>query len=377
MRFVASRISFSEIINRSKLISFVINLLFNLLFSVIRKICKLVSYTDGGVVIISLHRLGDTIFTIPAIREVQKNNNSKITIACYTESVPIYKIALNGIHYCEFKHTDFYFNDRFAKIKARKKLKKLKPEKIIDLLGSMTSASLIFNLRAKEIIGMNRSQFKSIYDNYAVMRESPQLKDIYLDVVSLIAPIPERNELYKISKAIHSEGRILIHPFAAWSEKEWNLKKFFELGLKLKNYYKVLFILPKSNLDIDIISEIRFAGMDIIETKSVDELIQNLRDCSFFIGNDSGPVNIANFIGKPTFTIYGATNPDFTSTFQEHQQFIQKKLICSATENEKFCLVGGAEYICSGVQCMGELTLNEVFDSIKPLVKKYCQENIE
>ena len=376
MKFVVSRISFSDFINRNKPISFIVNSIFNLFFSSIRKIIRLFEYNNDKLVIISLHRLGDTIFTIPAIREVQKHFKKKIIIACFPESVPLYKLAFDDIHFCELEHQDFYLNDRLSKFKAKKKLKLLRPEIIIDLIGSMSSASLVFNIRAKEIIGMNRLQFKAIYDNYVKFRENPQLVDIYLDAISSVVQIPDRSELKKISTSTNPEGKILIHPFAAWKEKEWNLKKFIELALKLKSDYEVSFVSPRGKLLTDICAEIKNEGIDIIETKSVDELIRIIKESSLFIGNDSGPVNIANFLGRPTFTIYGATNPDYTATSQEHQLYIQKKLGCSARSNEKFCIVGGAAFICPGIQCMNLLSLDEVYNQLKPLTDKYCVKKL-
>jgi heptosyltransferase-2 len=322
-----------------------------------------------------LHRLGDTIFTIPAIKEVQKHFNNKIIIACYPESIPIYKLAFKDIHFCELEHHDFYFNERLAKFKARNKLKLLRPQVIIDLNGSMSTASLLFSLRAKKIIGMNRIQFKAIYDHFAKVRQSPQLIDIYLDVISSIIQIPDRNKLKKIYRSTYPQGKILIHPFATWREKEWKMKKFIELALKLKKDYTVNFISTPGKLYTDVLDEIRKDGLDVIETRSVDDLIKNIRECSFFIGNDSGPVNIANFLGRPTFTIYGATNPDFTATSQEHQLYIQKKLGCSASSNQKFCLVGGAVFICPGIQCMNLLSPDEVYSQLKLLTDKYCVKN--
>ncbi len=36
------------------------------------------------------------------------------------------------------------------------------------------------------------------------------------------------------------------------------------------------------------------------------------------------------------------------------------------------CLVGGAEFVCPGVQCMDFLSVDEVYDQIKVLTEKYC-----
>lgn len=373
MKSILSRTSISDFVNRNKTISLLINLFFDLFFFSLRKVNKRFANSNGNVLILSLNRLGDTLFTIPAIKGIQRHFNSKkITIACFPESIPLYKLAFESITFCELKHQDFYFNERIAKFKARKKLKSLRPQIIIDLIGSMASATLIYNLRAEKIIGMNRSQFKTIYDHYVKFRESPQLVDIYFDAISPVVKIIDRNELKKIPKSFNPKGKIIIHPFASWKEKEWGLKKFIELANKLNQSYSVSLLSPTGKVGFDFLDEMRIKGIDVVQANSVEELICTIKECSLFIGNDSGPVNIANFLGRPTFTIYGATNPDYTVTSQAHQIYIQKKLICSARDNEKFCIVGGAQFVCPGVQCMDFLSVDEVYNCLKPLTNEYC-----
>jgi len=374
MKFIRSAISFSDFINRNKLVAHIVILLCDLFFSTTRKIFKLAAYNSENIIIISLHKLGDTIFTIPAIREVHKRFKEKINIVCFPEAVPIYKLAFEDLIFCVIEPEDLILNKRIVKFNIKKKLKALRPEIIIDLNGGMSAALLLFNSRAKEIFGTSKIQFRNIYDDFIELREKPQLMDIYLDVISLMYEIPDRARIKKFDKSLNTKGKILIHPLAGWKEKEWRLRKFIELAIKFKNEYDVSFIIPFGQLCIDIIDEIKNDGIRFLQTNSVEELIKYIRECSLLIGNDSGPVNIANFLGRPTFTIYGATNPDYASTFQDHQIHIQKTLACSARQNEKYCVIGGAQFICPGIQCMNLLSVEEVYDKVISLAGEYCNK---
>lgn len=372
MKHIITAISLTDFINRNKLIARIVLLFFDLVFFITRKIFKLFCYNSDNLIILSYHRLGDTIFTIPAIREVQKHFKLKITIVCFPEAVPIYKLALEDINFCVLQPGDLMMNKRIVNLKFRKKLNALRPKIIIDLIGGMSTASLLYSSRANEIFGTSKKQFRSIYDHFVEIREKPQLVDIYLDVISLIHEIPDRTAIKKLGKSINPNGKILIHPLAGWKEKEWGLKKFIELAKRLKNEFDVSFILPPGQFSFDIIEEIKNEGIGVHQTNSVEELIKKIKECSLFIGNDSGPVNIANFLGRPSFTIYGATNPDYTSTFQDHQIHIQKKLSCSALQYEKYCIIGGGQFICPGIQCMNLLSVEEVYDKVILLTRKYC-----
>ena len=70
---------------------------------------------------------------------------------------------------------NFILVDESQKPVQNRKLKTLNPEIILDLTGSMISASLIFNIKAKQIIGINRKQFSAIYDHFVELRKIPQL----------------------------------------------------------------------------------------------------------------------------------------------------------------------------------------------------------
>jgi ADP-heptose:LPS heptosyltransferase len=374
MRLNASKIAFNDLLNRNKLLSKFITSLPLVVLYIIRRINKIFYYTSDNIMIVSLHKLGDSIFAIPAVKLIQEHFNCKIFICCYPEAVPIYSLAFNNINYCVIEKKEFYFSGRIANRNARKKIKNLKSNLVIDFTGNMTSASLIFNLRAQKIIGSNGQFFKSIYDEYVTFRQTPQLTDIYLDAIECIIKISNRNDLIKQKRSINPDRRIMIQPFAGWKEKEWPFKNYVELVEKINYNFPVSFIFQNGQVAHDIIEDLENSDLDVIQTDSVEELIKYIKDCSILIGNDSGPVNIANFLGKPTLTIYGATNPDYTATYTDHQIYIQKTLNCSAKKNEKYCMVGVGTYNCPGIQCMNFLSVYDVYERLAPLLNKYCRK---
>ena len=376
MKLYRTKIPLNELITENKILSIAIIPIFNSLFFIVRFFSKLFGSVGNSVVVIFLHRLGDTVFTIPAIREIQKHFGKNINIMCYAESIPVYKQVFKDINFCVLNRDDFKLKGRIAGKNAKIKLKNLNPITIIDLTGSMASASLIFNSKAKKIIGTNGKPFRKIYDQYVVRRKSPHLADMYLDIISSVTNYSKENRLLKLPSSTKFNGRILIHPFAGWKEKEWNLKKFINLAEKLKEYGKVSFLVKGDEVSIDIIEEIKYAGFEVFQSLTVEELVEVINDCSFFIGNDSGPLNIANFLSKPTFTIFGPTNPVYTITGSTHQQYIQQKLTCTNQSYEQYCLVGGAVYCCSGTQCMNLLSVETVYNKIISLIKNDLEKII-
>ena len=363
-------------INKYKFLGRVANSFLKLVFYFVRLICKTTSITNGNIVVVSLNRLGDTVFTIPAITEIQKFYKRRLIIFCYSESVPIYNLRLDNVDFCTIEHKDFFFNRRIANSKVRKVLRSLRPEILFDLSGMMTSASVIFNSRAKKIIGMNREQFKTIYDNYVPVRTEPHLTDTYLDVAAAVIPNIKKVQIKIFPVEINREGKILIHPFGGWKAKEWNLNKFVELAIRLKEEYDVCLITPEKKIPEDISTMLMKEKISIIQTRTIEELILQIEQCSVFIGNDSGPLYIASLLGKPTFTIYGPTNPEFSSPLGEHHRHIKKIIKCSPQIGEQYCFTNGGRFGCPAFQCMNLLELEEVFLNVLRFVQEYCNPKV-
>jgi ADP-heptose:LPS heptosyltransferase len=311
----------------------------------------------GNIVIISLHRLGDSVFTIPAIKKILNYHNGKIYLICFSETIDIFKIALNKINYVGLSHNDFYFTDRIASGYAKNQLKNLDPGLIYDLTGCITSAYLIYNSAAEKIIGINDSIYKSIYTRFIPKKIVNHITDLYNNVV-ISLPEPEIKNI--IFDSADSPELILIHPFAGWSAKEWGLNKFIELTLLMKKNYEFAFVLPGNKIDDNMIAALNNNNITFSITNNTVDLIETIKKCSVFVGNDSGPVHIANLLGKPTFTIYGPTNPAFHSPLNGKNSFISKRIKCSPQNGEKMCFTLGGQVGCPSFECMNLLTVHEV-----------------
>jgi ADP-heptose:LPS heptosyltransferase len=105
-----------------------------------------------------------------------------------------------------------------------------------------------------------------------------------------------------------------------------------------------------------------------IETKTTADLIEVIKRCALLIGNDSGPVHIANLLGKPTFTIYGPTNPDFHKPLDGINKYIIKEIPCSPRTNEKMCFTYGGMIGCPSFECMNNLNVEEVKTSVDDFI---------
>ncbi len=327
---------------------------------------QLAKSDKGQLCVIVLHRIGDSVFTIHAIRKIVEFHQQEIiSIICFPETKPIYQIAFPEINVVTIPHNHFW-KARIATKDARKMLIELRPEIIYDLTGAITSASLIATTKAKKIIGMNLGYFKALYDNYIPLRTKPHLIDMYMDVVRQVHLLGN-NINYEFPLKPTDSSKVLIHPHAGWAAKEWGIDKYIELAKKLSTQYKVEFIAEINSIPTEIREEIQ-SSFILTETKSVEDLIVNIKSCAVLIGNDSGPVHLASLLGIPTFAIYGPTNPSYCKPFGKHHEAIRQEVSCSPV-TENYCFTDAGRK-CAKYDCMNFLRVEIVYNKFCDFLSK-------
>ena len=340
-----------------------LDIILNLFWKIIRKIYYRNQRDNKKILIISLHKIGDSVFTIPAIKAIiDSYDSNQIFLFVYTETKIIFKYLLKEQNIISLDKKDFLFKNRIARSRARKIINNINPEILIDLTGSITSATLIFKSKAKRIIGMNEKYFRSIYSDFTKIRRKPHLIERYCDVAELFLKKKVDNNSFEYPPNYEKDGVILIHPFAGWAAKEWGLKKYISLTERLLKNYNTSLIFQKSEIEKEVIDYLVANNINFIQTNSLGELISKIKKCSLFIGNDSGPLYLANYFGKPTFTIYGPTNPDYSKPFGNYHQQFRNTLKCSPLETQYCHLAAGRK--CPSHECMFLLDVDSALKEI-------------
>ena len=362
-------LKFSYYIKKGSLLHEIIGMFISIFVLTIRLPFLFRKSYSSRVLVIALHKLGDTVFTIPAVKALRNEFGKNLTIVCYEDSMKIYEIGFDDLNYLILKKEDFNFSGRIANSSSRKLIKKQNPGVIVDLTGAVNSASLIFSNRAAKIVGFNEKYFKVIYTDYIPARKIPHQMDIYLDAVKLILKIEDEATLKYFGKSLNPEGDILIHPFAGWKAKEWKLENFIELSRCLNKFQHSKIIIPLELEKKNILSSISMKHVSYTVTKNVGELIRELSQASIVVGCDSGAVNIASLLGKPTYIIYGPTNPKFHLPYGDHHDYIFKETAFSPKSDEKY----GAEDAGrknSDLNFMSSISVDEVYLGVISLFKK-------
>ncbi len=363
-------------LNSNRVLDYLFFLFTNVILYLIRFMNSFSKNKSGIVLIVSFHKLGDSVFTIPAVKELvnyYKNNN--VIILTFPECTSIYRIVFKEIEIVSIERKEFKFNSRIASFKARGVIRKISPEIIFDLTGSIISSFLLAQSHATRIIGLNQKYYKSIYSDYVPTRHSPDLMDRYLDVVRVIKDIEKPEEIKTFPVSYNKSGRIYLNPFAGWKAKEWSIRKFVQLAEDLNQSFPVNFICEKGQITGTILNEIEYLKIPVIYTESVSDLIKAIDDCALFIGNDTGPLHIANLRGKPTYAIFGPTSVRYPYIPGPYHRFIQRIIPCSPVKTQ-YCFTNAGR-LCPAYECMNNLSVEEVKSDIRQFINELGLETIK
>ena len=152
-------------------------------------------------------------------------------------------------------------------------------------------------------------------------------------------PVVLRNEeaLYRdlLSRRIIPEGDyIVIHPFAGWIYRQWDLARFAQLGrtLILEHDVDVVFLSEEREQGaLQGLSE-QFKNEPRARFVSFLDLIQAgvlIRHSSLFIGNDSGPLHLAALLGVRVVGLFGPASPELTGPNSSQGEYLYKPVECS------------------------------------------------
>ncbi len=345
-------------------------IIIDIIFYSLRKLNSLRRNDSDNIVILSLHLLGDTVFTIPAIKIIkEKFPNKKIIIFCYEESKKIYELYFDNLNYITISKTLLSLSGKIVGKKGREIFYQSKPSILIDLTTSSLSASLLFSSSARIIIGTNIRCFKNLYDYYYSIKRDTHLINLYLHPVIKYFSLDDNKIIFNPLVDNSVSDLILIHPFAGWKAKEWPLKNYIELADRLSKKYNVKLIFQKGQVQKDILDEINTLKIKYTETENFGQLIDEIKNCKVLIGNDSGPVHIACLLGKSTFSIYGPTNPEYSFLPVAGSEYVFAEIICSPGKTQYCYRFGGI--FCDSFECVNFLSVEVVWQKLESFLKKF------
>ena len=282
----------------------------------IKKIC----------IVYSHHKLGDLIWQLPYIKAISEHHNKEVDLVVRekTQAKEILKDLnyINTINYNNFRKKIFYWIDVFR----LKKIFSSEDYTHIYILDKINKPAVAAKLaRIKNIIGPGIRRQKKWLTNKDFLEDKDwllsyseqsqkllklnniEIKDIYPHIE--VKP----SSLDRFKKNFSYSGKKIAFGVDSFEDyKIWYEENFIELANKFydKKIFDYVYLVcgkDKQYIAKDIIAKSnKNFFIDCSDLKLID-IISVIKDSDFFVGNNSGPLNLAAALNIKSFGLFANT----------------------------------------------------------------------
>jgi ADP-heptose:LPS heptosyltransferase len=124
---------------------------------------------------------------------------------------------------------------------------------------------------------------------------------------------------------------VLIHPGGKWRPRRWPPENYWEIMLSIaQNGYPVKIVVHHSEGDLlDFFAERSLPNqVTLCKTNKLEDLISLVKGCTLYLGNDSGPMHLANLYSKKTVILWGPGNYMRIRPIGSNNTIIMKDIAC-------------------------------------------------
>lgn len=285
--------------------------------------------------------LGDACMAIPAIRALKNGRpDMELTIHCRENLVPFWKQVPEADHV----------------LATPKKAKPWQVAREIRKRSQFFEAAILFPNSARSaieyflagiphIVG-NRGHFRS-YLLHQIPRPQkkftgppPHHAYTYLEMIRQMGADTNDESLFafepvKIDESSDQKINLGICPGAEYGvAKRWPIDRFAEVASKAHDACQCECTVLGSPAEKEIGDEFveLYKGKNcrnLIGKTSIEGLINELRRCDLVLTNDTGTMHLAAFLGIPTVSIFGSTEPALTSPLGTGHRILRQHVDCS------------------------------------------------
>jgi len=308
---------------------------------------------------IELTRLGDTISAIPAIRALRRLfPNAMVHLVVDSSHAALLDAMQLGIQVLGVRKP----SSAGSLLRTSRYLRGLRPDIAISLSPSKRNALLALSSASRKQAGylsyidtltphLEETQVEGFgfvpmaqasYGRESIHERSAKVLSVMggqhlLDEDS--EPVTLRNEetIYQdllARKIVPSGDYVVIHPFAEWEYRRWDLARFARLGRSIISDHDAEVVYLSDERDQEELYTLSEQFEDEPRARFVSFL--NLMESavlihrsSLFIGNDSGPLHLAGLFGVPVVGLFGPASPELTGPRSSDKELLYREVECS------------------------------------------------
>ncbi|NOX98978.1 MAG: lipopolysaccharide heptosyltransferase II [Verrucomicrobia bacterium] len=319
------------------------------------------------IIVRSPNPLGDACMAVPAIRALKKGRpDIELTMHCRDNLVSFWK------HVPEIDHV----------LATPRSANPLQVARTVRQQSLFFEAALLFPNSARSAIEYSLARIPHIVGNRGHFRRRllhqipraakkitgppPHHAYTYLEMVRQMGADIENPQLFHFSspKRHSPSGKPLnlgICPGAEYGPaKRWPIDRFAAVATQAHEKFQCDCTVIGSPAEKEIGNEFERLYQspgcrNLVGKTSISEMIEELKQCDLLLTNDTGTMHLAAFLGIPTVSIFGSTEPALTSPLGNNHRVLRQHVDCSP------CFLRECPL---DFRCMTEVSVGQVSEAV-------------
>lgn len=232
----------------------------------------------------------------------------------------------------------------------------------VDLQGLLRSGLITLASRAPVRVGFREAREGSrlFYTHAVTGGREIHAVDRYLKIASFLGCRTSEVRFPLEASGPPPEGLApgdyaVLVPGARWKAKRWPAERFGKLASLLPLKSVIVGAGGDSEVAAAVVAHSGGKAVSMVGETSLRELAAVIRNASFVVSNDSGPMHIAAALGVPVFAVFGPTSPLRTGPYGGIHTVIREELPCAP------CYRRGG---CKDMKCLESITVERVYRAI-------------
>ncbi len=296
------------------------------------------------ILIRSSNWLGDAVMSVPAVRAIKTGRpDAHITVAVPSKIASMWKLVPEVSEIIPLPNKSL-----LATVRSIRRQSSF--DVVILFPNSLRAALETWLTGIPRRVGY-RGHFRSWLLNQIIcQRETPgpieHQADRYMRVArELGASVPDnwREALPRVRDISDGTGtvppgdermKLALSPGAEYgSAKRWLPQRFAEVAAAVAAKLSVQWILLGTPKDIAagemIARTLGHSCVNRVGETTLEQLIEELRECRLLLTNDTGTMHLASLLGVPTVAIFGSTEPRLTAPLGDRHIIVRHQVECS------------------------------------------------
>ena len=320
--------------------------------------------------------LGDAAMSVPAVRAIKTGRpDAHITIAAPAKIASMWKLVAEVDEIVSLPNKSLLATVRSIRRQSRFDVAILFP-------NSLRAALEIWLSGISRRVGYS-GHFRSwllnqIVPDRGIPGPIEHQADRYLRMAGEIgASVADKERRFSTAGAIENRPRLIsaamearlkigLCPGAEYGRaKRWLPERFAEVATAVTAQSSVQWILFGTSKDVPIGEQIsNMLGdscVNRIGQTTLDQLIDELRECRLLLTNDTGTMHLASLLGVPVVAIFGSTEPRLTGPLGMGDTILRHQVECSP------CFLRECPI---DFRCMRAVSVQEVIDAVLSILQR-------